>query len=296
MASAPPNKGPRRGPGPMAKPPGSPPSAAPASAKSDAPRLGKAEPVFLPPRVVINAVEGFGKTTAAAYADDVAMIMARGETGYQTLLGAGLVPQRDAVTVEAWPHLLTVLKDIYQMDPCPYKTIALDALGGFERLCHEEVCRRNFGGDWSEKGFLAYHKGYDVAISDWLQLLNGLDKLRMERGCAIVLLSHCKVKRHNNPLGEDFDRYVADCHEKTWSATHRWADCVLFGNFLTIVDTVDGKKKGIDGTRRFLYAERRDAYDAKNRYGCSPEFELGPPETSWQTIWGQLTGDLNNHG
>jgi len=246
------------------------PSVAPPQAQSPtkAFALTRAIPKWEPPRIVLNAVEGWGKTTAIAHAEDVAILMAAGETGYDTLLGVGSVPAVTTAHVDSWSGLLALL-DAW---PSGHKTIALDALGGFERLCHEHVCRTQFGGDWGERGFASYQKGFDVSIGEWLGLLARLDRIRAQTGAAVIITSHCRIKTFKNPLGPDFDRWCADCHDKTWAVTAKWADAVLFGNFFTVVQGGTAgerpkKGKGIGGTERILYTERRDAWDAKNRYG-----------------------------
>jgi hypothetical protein len=134
-----------------------------------------------------------------------------------------------------------------------------------------------------------------VAVTDWLQLLARLDRIH-GRGVTIILLSHCKVAGFRNPEGPDFDRYVSDVHAKTWAATHKWADAVLFGKFRTIIDGgstgVKPKKgKGIGGTDRVIYTERHDAYDAKNRFGMASEIEIpDDPSQVWATISAAITG------
>lgn len=273
-------------------PPKSPPprSGGAPSTSAPTPKLGRLSADARPPRIVLNAVEGFGKTTFASFAPNPAIIMARGETGYATLLSAGSVPSVDATTVEDWPSLLALLDEMSSAATLPYQTIALDALGGFERLCHERVCARDFGNDWGEKGFAAYAKGFDLAITDWLQLLSRLDKLHA-RGTGIILLSHCQVKPYKNPMGPDYDRYASDVHAKTWAATHKWADAVLFGTFLTIVDKVrQDKGKGIGGTDRVVYTERRDAFDAKNRYGMPAMLDVpADPAQVYPSIINHIT-------
>lgn len=255
-------------------------------------RLGKLGGEFRPPRIVLNAVEGWGKTSCAAFAPEPAVLMAKGETGYQTLLGAGLVPSVQAAYVEDWEALLAFLDDLAGAATMPCKTLALDALGGFERLCHERVCARDFEGKWGEKGFSSYQKGYEQSLPDWLQLLQRLDRVR-DRGITILLLGHVQIRPFKNPLGEDFDRYVSDVHHKTWGVTHKWADAVLFGQFVNVVDKdkpTDKKGKGIGGTDRVIYTERRDAYDAKNRYGLPALLDIpNSPQGAWDTIWNAIT-------
>lgn len=262
-------------------------SVAAPTTKAVAPTLGRLTGTALPPRIVLNGVEGFGKTTFAAHAPAPAILMARGETGYKTLLDAGRAPDVDATTIQDWDGLLALLDSLAAGESIPYQTLALDAGGGFERLMHERVCARDFGGDWGERGFASFQKGYDLAVTDWLGMLQRLDKIHA-RGVCIVILSHCKVRGFKNPMGSDYERYASDLHEKTWAATHKWADAVLFGTFLTIVDKVNAKSdkgKGIGGAIRMVYTERRDAYDAKNRYGMPPEIELpADPAAMWSTI------------
>jgi hypothetical protein len=258
---------------------------------SVAPTWGRIEGKFQPPRIVLNAVEGFGKTTAGANAPSPLIVMAAGETGYETLVGANLVPSVDAARVASWGDLIALLDAIADSDT-GHRTIVLDAMGGIERLCHEHVCKREFGGDWGEKGFASYGKGYDQSLPEWLSMLVRLDRIRDVRGATILMLSHAKVRTHKNPMGADFDRYVADCHEKTtWAATARWADAVLFGTFRTIVEEKRGKAaKGIGGTERVIYTEQRDAFAAKNRYGMPSELEIpDDPSALWPTIWNSVT-------
>jgi hypothetical protein len=255
-----------------------------------APKLEVPTASFAPPRIVLNAVEGFGKTSTAAHAPNPAILMARGESGYLTLLGAKRVPPHPAIMLDSWDETLAMV-DSLDEDPQGRQTVVLDALGGFERLCHEKVCKRDFGGDWGEKGFMSFHKGYHQSVGEWLKLIAKLDRLRERHGIAIIFLSHSLVKSFKNPMGEDFDRYIADCHEKTWGVTHKWADAVLFGNFATVVEKKDGKTKGIGGTERRLYSERRDAFDAKNRYGMKPAMVLpDSPLGAWTAIWDEIKG------
>lgn len=215
--------------------------------------------------------------------------MARGEQGYDTLLSAGRVPAVPAVLIESWEQLLGWL-DAFAADTQGRESIVLDALGGFERLCHEHVCAKNFSNDWSDAGFLSFHKGFEISVGEWMKMLQRLDTLHA-KGVMPVLLGHSRVKAFKNPAGADFDRYECDVHAKTWAATARWADAVLFGNYRALVDKVvstakSSKGKGIGGTDRVLYAERRDAWDAKNRYGMPAEFDLSSePSESWAAIW-----------
>ena len=241
------------------------------------------------PRIVLNAVEGFGKTTLGAFAPNPAILMARGETGFATLRQANRVPDVDAVELSSWNATLRILEDLEKSD---HESIVLDAVGGFERLCHEHVCARDFGNDWGERGFSSFQRGPDVAVSDWLGLLQRLDRIRTMRPVNIILLSHAKVQNFKNPLGPDFDRYVPDCHAKTWSVTHKWADVVMFGQFVTVTqeDRKTKRVRGIGGTERVVYTQRTDAFDAKNRYGMAAQIPMTESKEMWPTVWSAMNG------
>lgn len=291
-------------------PPTTPPAAKPSTAAPSTPARAPsrpppaaAKPVAVPafeiltprpiaPRLIINGVEGWGKTSLAVNAPGAAIVMAKGETGYRTLLDANRVPSVPALVADSWEGLLAMLDKLAE-EPGKIQTLVLDALGGFERLCHEFVCARDFGNVWSEKGFTGFGRGYDVSVTEWLGLLNRLDRLNT-KGMAIYLLSHVQVKSFKNPQGADFDRYESACHAKTWGATHKWADAVLFATYRTITDEKKGKTKGIGGTDRVVYAERRDAFDAKNRYGFPEELDIpADPASAYQTIAAYFTPSSN---
>jgi hypothetical protein len=252
-------------------------------------KLKPREPGNLPPRLIVTAVEGWGKTTLGANAPDPFIMMAPDETGYDTLLQHKLVPQVPADIVHGWQDTLNWL-DSLARDPQGCKTIVLDALSGFERLCHEAVCAEHFKGDWGDGGFMAYHKGYDLAAGEWRKLLTRLDTLH-NNGLLIILLAHARDKPYHNPDGADYDRHVCDVHDKTWGPTHKWADAVFFGTFFTAMTNEKqaertGKGKAIGGTRRVLYTERRATWDAKNRFGMPESIDLlGGPSASWGELW-----------
>lgn len=237
-------------------------------------------------RMIITGVEGVGKTSLVAYAPNPLIIMCGNETGYETLMNEDRVPEVDVLHVEGWIALLSNLQAVIANDASQhYDTIAIDALGGAERMCHEFVCETQFKGDWSDKGFASFQKGYDISVTEWLRLISILDEFK-EKNTNIILLSHCQVRPFKNPAGPDFDQYKSDVHGKTWAVTHKWADAALFMNWLIDAkEDRNGKAKGVGGATRMIYTERRDAYEAKNRYGMPPVIQApDDPAEVWNTI------------
>lgn len=231
----------------------------------------------LPNRYILHGVEGIGKTSFAAQFPRPIFIQTKGETGLETLIDAGQLPEvAHFPEVQNFDELLSAIGELRTGDH-DYKTLVIDTLNGAERLCHEHVCNRDFGGDWGERGFSGYMRGFEVSLADWRTLLSELDALRTERKMLPFCLCHTRVKTFKNPEGSDYDRYQPDMHEKSWGLSHKWADVVLFLNYETFVNEKDPKKKGkaVSSQQRIIYTTRHAAYDAKNRLGLPEELSMG---------------------
>jgi hypothetical protein len=231
----------------------------------------------LPNRAVVHGPEGSGKTSLAACAPKPVVLMTKGETGLDTLINAGRVPKIPHFPeLKDWPELLAAI-DALRREPHDFRTLVIDTLNGAERLCHEFVCQRDFEGRWGRDGFSAFMTGYDVSLAEWRILLDALDHLRAERRMSILALAHTKVSTFRNPEGADYDRYAVDLHAKTWGLTHKWADMVLFLNFVSIVEARrnDAKGKAHGGSRRVIFTTRTAAFDAKNRHGLPDQIDAG---------------------
>ena len=231
-----------------------------------------------PTAAVFYGVPGVGKTSFAANAPGAGFLTDDKEDGITTLKANGLVsasiPQLPSA--KSWLDVTGILDALATGDHA-IKTLVVDALGGVERLCHEEVCRRDYKNDWGERGFGSYQKGFDTALADWRLLINAFDRLRDERQMGIIILAHARVSTFKNPEGADYDRYAPDVHAKTWALTHKWADIVGFMNFYTVVEGGNSTRKGkaSGGQQRILYTEHHATYEAKNRHGLPTEIDLG---------------------
>lgn len=255
-----------------------------------------AVPKDVAPRLIFNCVEGWGKTSLVAFIPEVRLVLASNETGYQTLLGKKLVPAVQSVVTRTWQELLAVV-DALICEPGTCSIVALDALSGFESLCHQYVCDREYEGDWGEKGFMAYQRGYKESAILWRTLLVRLDELRERHHVGSIFLSHMQVRTHKNPVGPDYDRYEADCNDKTWGPTNKWADAVLYGTYESVVaEDRQGRpiKKGIGGDHRILHAKHSDAFVAKNRYGMPNVIHIpDKPKDMWNVVRDLIKGDAN---
>jgi hypothetical protein len=240
----------------------------------------------LPSRIVVHAVEKFGKTSFAAQIPGVLFGMPITETGLQPLLDSGIL--KDVPYLPPWETWEEVIETIdFLIDnEHQHKALAIDTGNGVEKLLHNYICRRDYGGKYDSKGFLNYMAGFEVAVPELKIFLGKLDKLREVRKVRPVILVHTAIREFKNPEGPNFDRYETAMHPKAWEAVKQWADCILFGNFHTVTKEEGNRVKGVGGDAREFYTTRTAAYDAGNRLGLTKEIDCG---SSAAEAWANFT-------
>lgn len=241
----------------------------------------------LPSRVIVHGLPGIGKSSLPAFGPTPVYIMTKLETGIVSLKGSGRVPETVGIFPEckSWRDIFNALAWLEEEEH-QFKTVVLDTLNGAEKMCHDYVSERDYNNRMA--AFTAYQSGYKVSINDFRELLAAIDKLRELRKMAVFVLAHTKVKNFKNPTGADFDRYMPDLHDETWSVTHGWADMVLFANFETDTrkdSTTGGKVKGVGVGRRLLFTTWNAAWDAKHRHGLPEVISMGE---SGKEAWANL--------
>jgi hypothetical protein len=198
-----------------------------------------------------------------------------GDTGLETLVDSGQISD-----TAHFPEAHTFSEVLSQIDwlannEHDHLTLVLDTANGTERLCHEEVCARDYRNDWSEKGFLSYKAGYDTSLNDWRLLQHSIDRLREKKKMSVILLSHTLVAPFNSPTTANYDRYKPALYKSTWELTYAWCDICLFFNYHVETVKEGSKFKGRGGTARVAYCTQTPAFDAKHRHGLPEEIELG---------------------
>lgn len=228
-----------------------------------------------PLRMVLYGTEKIGKSTFAANAPNCIFLGAESGTAE---LDVARFP-----TAETWQQLFDAI-EVLKTSEHAYQTLAVDTLDWIEPLCHQAACVENKKKSIEDFG---YGKGYIVALEYWRRLLSELESLQSARKIHVILLAHAVVKTFKNPEGDDYERYNLKIHEKASGLIKEWVKIVGFANHETIaVPKGDqGKRaKGVDlasnPNTRYLYLERRAAYDAGNRF-CLPE----KLPLDWAAMW-----------
>jgi hypothetical protein len=242
----------------------------------------------LPPRVILHGQSGIGKTSFGAAAESPFFLMSPGETGLLTLIDAGIASD-DTPHIEApdWESLVGLVEELASANHSR-KTLVIDTIDGAEKLCRQYTCDKDYGGDWSEKGFEGFQRGYKtMANGPWRQLLIALDRLRESKRMWVILLAHTGIGNFRNPRGPDFNSYKPAMAKDVWELTMGWADIVLFADRPVFSEKLKGEGKGkLKGIgERVMMTEWDAMADAKNRHGLPPEIDMG---SSGKEAWGNF--------
>lgn len=249
------------------------PQAAPAARSSGRMKLAniKRGRVESPPRVLLYAVEKFGKSTFASQAPDPVFI---GPEDGTALLDVARYPEPESVH-----DVFEALDDLATSEHA-FRSVVLDTVDWVEPMVLARACE--IGDDKGPKDSIekfGYGKGYNVALDVWRAILARLDRLRTSRGMTVILLAHAHVKAFNDPESESYDRYELKMNAKAAGLLKEWADAVLFGKLEQYAKRVgdDPRKQRVIATdtgTRLLYTNRTAAWDAGNRYSLPPTLPL----------------------
>ncbi|MBO5597632.1 MAG: ATP-binding protein [Oribacterium sp.] len=216
-----------------------------------------------PLRVVVDGVEGVGKSTFAAQFPDPLFIDLENGTDSMNV--------KRTQKPETWEELLQLVRDV-AADPSVCRTLIVDTGDWAEALCVKYICRK-YKTDGLES--FGYGKGYVYLREEFENLLHELDKV-IAAGVNVVICAHAQIKKFELPdEAGSFDRYELKMSKNVSPLVREWCDIQLFANFKTYVVSTENKHhKGTGGTRRVMYASHTASWDAKNRHGLPDEMEL----------------------
>lgn len=225
--------------------------------------------VARPQRLVVYGQEGVGKTTLAAQLPAPLVLDTEGGSGQLDV---------DRVDVGNLTELGEALRDILRGckdGSMHYCTIVLDTVDRIWNMAAEAVC--------AEKGYKSiedagYGKGLKMATEKFCAVITSLDKL-VAAGLFVVCVCHSKVETLSLPDKEDFCVYQLKVSapgkqaEESAAFLKQWADCVLFCQFNTLVNSESGKACA---QKRVIRTAHGPCWEAKNRYGLPETLDMTP--------------------
>jgi hypothetical protein len=220
-----------------------------------------------PRRVMLYGVHGIGKSTWGAMSEKSIFI--------QTEDGLGEIDCAKFPLAEEYDQVVQALSELYSEDH-PYRTVVIDTLDWLERLIWADVCQKRGVENIEDIG---YAKGYTFALTQWREVLDGLQALRNERGMMVILIAHCKIEKFENPETDSYDRYAPRLHKHASAVVQEWCDEVLFATYNIHVKQIDEgfgrtRAQGIGGDERIVRTTERPAHVAKNRLNLPEELPL----------------------
>jgi hypothetical protein len=262
-------------------------------AHGDAPSLAKVtrETRKLPTRLLVHAVQKWGKSSLAAQAPDPIFVCTRGEDGIDTLIDNNQIPPvaHFPGTMQTFGHVKLALHELI-LQPHDYRTVILDTINGAVQLAQEGLTDAKYSGDFEK--FDAFGRGGARLLPSVVELTNLLDRLR-EKGMGVILLAHSVVRNMKNPEGLDYPRWEPPLLKEVQEHLDRWCDAILFGRFDVTVEAKDAKatrgKASLISQDRYLMTVNHPSYSAGNRFGLPDQIECGD---SAATAWGNLMGAL----
>ena len=220
-----------------------------------------------PRRVLLYGTHGIGKSTFGSMAERAIFL--------PTEDGLGGIECERFPLAQSYGDVIDALSTLYTEEH-DYKTVVVDSLDWLERLIWSKVCQDR-GVESIED--IGYGKGYVFALTNWREVLTGLDALRNERGMTVILIAHAQIEKFANPETDTYDRYSPRLHKQASALVQEWCDEVLFATYSIHTKTTDegfGRKRvqGIGTGERIIRTTERPAHMAKNRLGLPEQFPL----------------------
>lgn len=238
-----------------------------------------------PPRILIYADHGIGKSSLAAAAPNPIFIQL--EDGLENI-DTSAFP-----LCQTFDDMMTQLTQVYR-EKHDFKTLVLDSLDWAETLIAQHVCRE--GGKKSLADF-GYGAGYQAVLDQFGRVIRALNAIREERGMNVVCICHSMIKSYINPLGADYDRHILKLRDKNAGLFMEWCDLIGFMHFSVFTSTAkkgfgQESAKAYGGTDRVLSCAPNAAYVSKNRYGITEDIEIADPASGWAALVNAIQGNI----
>ena len=219
---------------------------------------------YAPRRVMLYGTPGVGKSTWGSQAPRSVFIQT--EDGLSEVEGAKFP------LATQYAQVIQALSELYSEEH-DYQTVIVDTLDWLERLIWAEVCRKRGVESIEDVG---YGKAYIFALTQWREVLDGLQALRNERGMAVILIAHCAIEKFQSPMADTYDRYVPRLHKHASAVVQEWCDEVLFATYRVTTKQVDEgfdrkRTRAIGQAERVVYTTEGPAHVAKHRLPGLPD-------------------------
>lgn len=173
--------------------------------------------------------------------------------------------------MKKYADLMSALEEL-KTTPHAFQTLVIDSLDHLELLIWDETIIAHRIRDRAD--FIAYARGYELALPYWQKLVAALKDLREKM--SIILICHSQVKTINDPLQTTaYDSHDLKLHKKASAIIVETCDSVLFAaEEISVKDSKTGKSKAYGEGKRVLYTRGMPGHTGKNRDNLPYELPL----------------------
>ncbi len=214
-------------------------------------------------RIVICGPPGVGKSSWALGVDLQTRRPRSTALALDYESGLGDIPEVARVApADTWEASLKLAEQACT-EPGAWDAVVIDTADKLEDQASEMICKRGIKGKPVQSlADFGYGDGYEALAAEWRRLLFALEGARENRR-HVILVCHIQQKTQTDPtVPVNFDKWVPALAKRSWGATHRWADEVLFAQYER---GVSDKGRVVATGVRELRTIAGGGYDAKNR-------------------------------
>ena len=240
--------------------------------------------VEVPPRIVLYASGGFGKSTFASLAPKpIFMDIENGTHNIKTT----------RFKTKSYDDAVDLISSLLKQEH-DFKTLVIDSIDWLERIIIDEQCKIK-GVEAIED--IGYNNGYEAIIRKFRRILMGLDKLQA-KGMYIIVLAHESLVKVEPPTGQPYTLKAPKLYGKTLKSDNNldilieWSDILLYGMREDITKSVDvgfgkTKEKVVAKNDRVLHTMDGVGFKAKSRYALPAKLDF-PKDKAWEVFYNAL--------
>ncbi len=232
-------------------------------------------------RYLFYGEQKIGKSTIAAAAPDSIFIDLEGGLRF---IKCARYPWPKNVDL-TMAHVQEAIMDLTQ-NRHSYRHLWIDGLEILEALIHGVVvpaAARRTGKKWEHLDEIGggFGKGARMALRNWREFINLLERLQDATGMSVGILGHAKLGKRKDVGTVDWDCWTPNIESGAWNVLADWVDAFIFMGFeqggTKDANDMFARGKGWQTGTRYMYTARSATHYAGCRFPMPDRIEMIDP-------------------